>query len=408
MPPPPGREGAAESPAPQILPPPRTASSDVLDGRIASGARSGTPLRFWVNAEYLLWWTKAGSTPPLVTTGPATPVVPPPGSLAAPGTVILFGGDERNHTPFSGGRFTLGFWFDACQTCGFEGNFFFLGQRAHDFDANTTGSPVLARPFFDTSTGKLNSELTGFPGLATGSVHVHSTTSLLGGEGNLLHNLCRSCESGCDSCCSPALRYRFDLLAGLRYMELREGLGIAEDTRVAPGAAVFAGSDISAFDQFDTQNRFYGGQLGIKSELRWKRLFVNGNMKVALGDTHQAVEINGATRITTPGGVVTNLPGNLLALPSNIGHYSRDQFSVVPEVGLNVGYQLTRHVSLSAGYTCIYWSNVQPRRCGQPCGELHTRAGEHFSPTGPLDPMFHFHNSGFWAQGLNIGVQLRF
>ena len=47
-----------------------------------------------------------------------------------------------------------------------------------------------------------------------------------------------------------------------------------------------------------------------------------------------------------------------MALPSNIGHYSRDQFSVVPEVGLNVGYQLTRHVSLSAGYTCIYWSNV--------------------------------------------------
>ena len=106
-----------------------------------------------------------------------------------------------------------------------------LVNAAHDFDANTTGSPVLARPFFDTSTGKLNSELTGFPGLATGSVHVHSTTSLLGGEGNLLHNLCRSCESGCDSCCSPALRYRFDLLAGLRYMELREGLGIAEDTR---------------------------------------------------------------------------------------------------------------------------------------------------------------------------------
>ena len=33
----------------------------------------GRPLRFWLVAEYLLLWTKSGSTPPLVTTGPALP-----------------------------------------------------------------------------------------------------------------------------------------------------------------------------------------------------------------------------------------------------------------------------------------------------------------------------------------------
>src|ERR1019366_9924695 len=91
----------------------------------------------------------------------------------------------------------------------------------------------------------------------------------------------------------------------------------------------------------------------------WNRLFVNATGIVALGDTHQTVDINGSTRITTPGGATTVLPGDLLAQPSNIGHYARDQFSVVPELGLNLGYQLTRNLSVFAGYTIIYWTNVE-------------------------------------------------
>ncbi len=208
---------------------------------------------------------------------------------------------------------------------------------------------------------------------------------------------------------APIRRYRLDLLAGFRYLQLREGLNIAEDTRVAPGAVVFPGADISAFDQFDTQNRFYGGQLGVKGELWYNRLFVNATGKVALGDTHQTVDINGSTRVTTAAGATTVLPGNLLALPSNIGHYSRDQFSVVPELGLNVGYQLTRHLSVSAGYTIIYWSNVQrPGDAVNPLINSTRVPTSTVAPSGPLEPLFNFHNSGFWAQGVSLGIQLRF
>ena len=393
-----------------------TPSSGVLEDRSAWGASSERPLRFWASAEYLLWRTKGSSVPPLVTTGPALPLTPSPGSLGAPGTVVLFGGDQGNRNPFSGGRFALGFWCNDCQTIGAEINFFFLGQRLNDFSASTSGAPgssVLARPFFDTSTGTQNSELVGFPGLAAGSIRVHSTSGpLLAPEANLLFNLCRSCDTCCDSCnpCDrPARRYRVDLLAGLRYLELRESLGIAENTQVDPNSPVFAGDNISAFDQFDTVNRFYGAQLGIRSEWWCNRVFVNGTAKVALGDTHQTVDINGSTRITTPGGATTVLPGDLLAQPSNIGHHARDQFSVVPELGMNVGYELTRNLRVFAGYTIIYWTNVE-----RPGDAINLRVNSTrvptslVAPSGPLDPQFNFHNSNFWAQGISFGIQLRF
>src|SRR5262249_22126476 len=54
---------------------------------------------------------------------------------------------------------------------------------------------------------------------------------------------------------------------------------------------------------------------------------------------------------------VTNL-GGLLALQSTIGRQSRDRGAVIPEFGVQVGYQLTRHLRAYAGYTLIYWGEV--------------------------------------------------
>ncbi len=87
-----------------------------------------------------------------------------------------------------------------------------------------------------------------------------------GGEANLLYNLCCSCPNACD-CCQPALGYRVDLISGVCYLDLREGLGITENIQVLPGAPVFPGDSIRTFDQFDTRNQFHGGQLGARAEV---------------------------------------------------------------------------------------------------------------------------------------------
>jgi hypothetical protein len=96
-----------------------------------------------------------------------------------------------------------------------------------------------------------------------------------------------------------------DLIGGFRYLDLNEGLGVVENTQVLPTSPVFPGVNIRSFDQIDTRNRFYGGQLGVRAEVWRNRFFANVVGKVALGDTHQTVDINGATTITPPGGPAT-------------------------------------------------------------------------------------------------------
>jgi len=50
--------------------------------------------------------------------------------------------------------------------------------------------------------------------------------------------------------------------------------------------------------------------------------------------------------------------GGLLALPSNIGTQTRNRFAVIPELGVKVGYQLTDHIRVYAGYNFLYASSV--------------------------------------------------
>jgi hypothetical protein len=100
-----------------------------------------------------------------------------------------------------------------------------------------------------------------------------------------------------------------------------------------------------------------------------------------------------------------------LALPSNIGSFGQNRFAVVPETGINFGYALTRHIRLTFGYTLLYWSSVfragdQIDRGVNPT-ELAALVGQG-TLTGPARPNFTFHNTDFWAQGLNFGLQFRY
>jgi hypothetical protein len=85
---------------------------------------------------------------------------------------------------------------------------------------------------------------------------------------------------------------------------------------------------------------------------------LGGFVSVALGVNFEEVDINGSTRIAVPGAAPTISPGGLLALQSNLGHHDRDRFAVVPQIGVTLGYQLTPHVRLQAGYSFLYWSDV--------------------------------------------------
>lgn len=371
-----------------------------------SGEPCGPDGRFWASAELLLWWVKDAPLPALATTGPATSF----GIPGQPGVRPLVGPGTTDFNERWGGRFTAGMWLDCCRTKGIEGGYFFLPQAT---ESQTASGGLLARPFI-TPAGLPTTELISLPAGLTpvlpggllGALRVDSTNRFQGAEINGLCNLC--CDSSCGGCGSGR-GYRVDAFAGFRWLNLDESLTVSESITVGPGALIFPNSQLSVFDRFETENNFYGGQIGMRGEFWRGRMFLQTRGSIAFGGTEQEVRITGATRLTGPAGTAT-LPGGLLALPSNIGTYSRNRFAVVPEARINVGYQATDSLRVFVGYTFLYWSSVvRPGDQIDPVVNpalVPTNLG--VAPGGPARPAFNFRDTDFWAQGLSLGLELRY
>lgn len=168
-------------------------------------------------------------------------------------------------------------------------------------------------------------------------------------------------------------------------------------------------ADFRILDVFDTENDFHGGEFGMVYETQYNRWSLEMLAKVALGNSHQVVSIDGSTEIDYQDFDFTeSFNSGILTQRTNIGTYSRDRFAVVPEVGATLGYQLTRRLRFTFGYSFIYWSRVA--RPGDQIDlvlnpNLFPREEEPFS--GPLRPRFAWQDTGFWAQGMSFGLECR-
>ncbi len=354
--------------------------------------------RVWASAEYLLWWTKSAPVPALVTSGPAAGR----GVIGTNGTNVDFG-DSGDHPTRSGGRFTVGGWVDCDHILGLEVSYFFLGSESKKFDAGGTGAAgtnAVGRPFFDVTSRSANAQLVALPGVVSGTVSARTSSELQGWAPNLLYNVCCDCD------------YRVDAFAGFRYFQLNESLRVSENLTTLSGSSIPAGTNFAVRDEFDTRNEFYGGAFGLKGEYHLGKFFVGGTTSLALGTTHEVVNVRGSSLITTPPSTMPTVNnGGLLALPSNSGRASRDEFAVVPEVGVRVGYHVTDNVRASVGYNLVYWSDV-----ARPGDQIDLsvdprqlpRSGQTNAFAGAVSPASRFHSSDFWAQGLSFSVEFRY
>src|SRR5207244_361036 len=119
--------------------------------------------------------------------------------------------------------------------------------------------------------------------------------------------------------------------------------------------------------------------------------------------------IHGRTSIDTTPATVTN--AGLLALATNSGRHARDDFAVLPEIGVNFGFQITDRLQAFVGYTYMYWSNVV-----RPGDQVDLGLNPNLIPTsatfntagGPARPAFSFRDTDFWAQGINVGMEFRY
>lgn len=358
--------------------------------------------RLYASGEYLLWWVQGQSVPVLATTSSPSDF----GVLGAPTTQVLFGGNQINNGPYSGGRFTVGYWLGCDQSKAVEITGFFLGTNSAFFSTNSSINPVIGRPFQEANNGQETAQLTSLPGVSTGTLTINAPTSLWGLGGNLRCLLCCGCN------------YRITALAGFRNINLDESLTVTENVDGLPTApAPFTNQLITVTDRFATQNHFYGGNLGLDARWYWGRWSVDVRSQVALGDTVQLLDISGSQHfvpgVTTPAGVVQNFTGGLLALPSNIGHFSHNAFSVVPEAGVNLGYQILPCLRGFVGYNFLYWSNVI--RPGTSINRVldvtqipNFALSPEPAPVPGLHPAAVFHEVGFWAQGLTFGLEFTY
>ena len=376
-----------------------TCAASGCDGSVCDGACGCCDRdHLYVSAEYLLWWTKGDRVPPLITQGSVGDLQNglPAGALNLNDTVVLFGGDY-NTGARSGGRLTAGWWFGDDHCLGIEGSGFFLSSASTNFSATSAGVPILARPFFDTRTGGTpNVEFVslinaaGTPVLA-GTAAASIRSNFYGAEANLRSNLC------CSSC------FNLDAIAGYRFAALNETLGVSENLtfpRIVATDPLRVGlSSFASNDNFRVRNNFNGGQIGLDAELRRDRWFLDLKAKIAFGDVTERADISGGT---TQNGVFSN--GGLLTA-DRTGSFSQHRFAVLPEVGLNLGYNLTEHVRAFVGYDFLYLSNVI--RAGDQVN-LNVNPNRFLGVAGgPANSPYAFHTSDYWAQGVNFGLEFR-
>ena len=363
------------------------------------------PGRFWIRADWLMWWTSPVHLPPLVTTSPQGTLQEEAGVLGFPNTEVLFGDSFINDGGRSGVRITVGGWLDRCHTWGLEGDWLTLGGVSTNYSNQSFGDPILARPFFDVESGAQNSEITAYQDVATGSVDINGNSYFDSVGMAMRYNLCcNSCGDPCgDECIDPCTLYycRTDLLVGFRRYTLNDNLTINEDV---------LHSDIDAREQitdsFVARNEFYGSEVGLSTELRRGRWSLNLLGKMAMGNNHQTVIIDGWTTVTQEGQVDVR-SGGILAVRSNMGTYTKDEFVIIPQFGAEIGYQLTCRWRTFVGYNILYWAPVM-----RAADQIDLNIDPRNWPI-PEDPALPFpaypgRLTNFWAMGINVGTELRF
>lgn len=366
--------------------------------------------QFFGSAEYLYWKIKdSPKTIPLVVTGP----IVNSGSPVTDYDVVLGGRKIKNNWR-SGGRFSLGYWFDDEQCYGAEVSYFFLPKGSKSskvFSDGTVGSAFLAIPYVDVVTQTDSSEAISFPsgspGGYSGFAKLNVSNNLQGAELNGLARFGNRCDS------------HFDLLVGFRYLYFGENLTFNTSSPYVAPFDNFSKPDIyKTKDRFKTENNFYGAQIG----LAWETLFCNDfffnvKAKVALGAVHQKLNIKGHLITNDFNGFDPNpvvvYEGGYFALPTNIGHHKKTKFAVLPEVNLNVGYQVMDCLRLQLGYSFLYLNHVMyaSNQLDPRINPSQSNAIE-YTPNaelvGEASPRARHKSISLWAQGLNIGLEYSF
>jgi hypothetical protein len=377
----------APSPRGAGLPPVRYTIPEVLASFPYESPKPSSAI--WGKAEYLIWWVRNG-TPrfPLVTTD-SNPGQLTSGSLQSPTVSTLFGNDGFDYGAFNGGRLTVGLWLDSEERFGVEASGFVQETRSVRFHAGSDTNPALYLPAYNILLGTESRLIIADPTIPlTGTVDIASTLQLWGYEVNGVYRLTRF--SGWD----------VQLLGGFRYLDLLENFELENTT---------SGFNQTAYllDHFQSRNQFYGPQAGVRGDYTFGRFTAGLSAKIALGVTHEVNETAGSNVAANTGATA----GGFFSQSTNIGRGMVNMFSAVPQFTASLGYNVSEHVMIFAGYDYLLWTGVA--RAGDQIDRVlnlsQSAAFSNGTLTSPLQrPEPLFHHADFWAQGVSLGVQFRY
>jgi hypothetical protein len=273
-----------------------------------------------------------------------------------------------------------------------------------------TGQPLLARPFVNAQTGLQDALLVSFPNSIVGTVTSNVSTHLYGASGGLVWNLYRSCPT--DGCLTTVNWH-----TGFQFFELNENLTVSQTSQLINGAnAIFdqktyaAPAIIGVRDDIQALNQFYGGSVGLSGTVQYGKVFIASQGRVGIGVMHQRLNIAGFSSIRdVNSGANSVIQGGLLANASNIGRRNNDEFALVPEASVQLGYNWTSWFTTTVGYGFTYMNNVI-----RPGDQISTTVNPALVPAHPAYgggavavPNRAFTQSDFWAQGATIGFIFR-
>lgn len=376
---------------------------------------AGGPDHCWVDLELLLWVVRPQPIPyPLAISAPrgVAPV------LGTPGVEVLYGQENIDYNDTNKAfRLSAGVW-DECRKWGFMASGFIQEgtTQVGNFAAPRDGRFTIARPFINAlflpdlvpqsyvvGLGVPVFGDIGFgPGVGgfDGIIDINNRIQFGGAEANILKN------------CAYYDKWKFNLLAGIRYVDIDEQLDITSLTVDPNGAADPVASPNLTFvsDSFGVRNQFLGLNLGFQTELRCGRFFFDGTFKAAFGNTNEHLMIQGYTsrRIDD---FFTLQQGGLLATTANITDVKKNEFAIVPEVCMKLGYNISQRCSVTVGYDFLYISRLM-----RPGDQIDPVVNPVFVPVrpeypgdfGPVRPRNDFNRTDFWAQGITLGFSVKY
>lgn len=376
-------------------------------------------------AEALRWRVQDSPVPaPLLTftEGSAN------GTFGEAGTHVLLGNKDYSFGVQPGGRFTLGGWLDS--TFAVEASFFYLESASlTQWFGDPNGGSRFGLPYFNPSTQAQAVRVISGQGSSTPSQSIFIPEleqfitipgTSLPGQSALVRFDLQTELVGADANGFAVVGqlgpFRADVLAGFRYLRLKENLLLQSSSLQTPA---IPGEQFTMTDSFATTNTFFGGQAGFRAAYDDGLIYVEVLGKVAAGTMFQEVDVAGALRTNsfTPGktGQSEIFPGGMYAQRSNIGHGSESRFAVLSEVQANAGVQFTTFFRAFVGYSFLYATSVvrpgnqiDPAINPNPSEAILFSASPTGIGTGLAAPSRTMTSSSFWAQGVSLGFELRY